>query len=200
METKKLERASYSRNDLWAWEDLIRFQLNIAERWLKRGDESKDIFSRFFFYFTGLNALYFLWRKIDNLDQTSEGKHIENLLTKFGEQKAREILNKVRTSIDYYCQRRPIQRMDRRTYKRPFEGDIREGHKWQKRIKDQSLSPIERLISLGQILYLVRCNLVHGSKAESGDDREVIQMSIDPLRVFLEEALLWTRQQCSWGR
>ena len=200
MGAKNVERNSHNTGDLWAWDDLIRFQLNIAKRWLKRGNQTKDLFAKFFFYFAGFNAIYFLWRKIDNLDQTNEGKHIENLLAKFDEQKAQEILNKVRTSIDYYCQRRPIRRMDRRTDKRPFEGDIREGRKWQKRLKDQNLSPIERLISLGQILYLVRSNLVHGSKAESGDDREIIQMSIDPLRVFLKEALLWSRQQCLWGR
>ena len=200
MGAKNVERNSHNTGDLWAWDDLIRFQLNIAKRWLKRGNQTKDLFAKFFFYFAGFNAIYFLWRKIDNLDQTNEGKHIENLLAKFDEQKAQEILNKARTSIDYYCQRRPIRRLDRRTDKRPFEGDIREGRKWQKRLKDQNLSPIERLISLGQILYLVRSNLVHGSKAESGDDREIIQMSIDPLRVFLKEALLWSRQQCLWGR
>lgn len=80
MDTENLEIGSHSRNDLWAWDDLIRFQLKIAERWLKRGDKAKDTFAEFFFYFTGFNAIYFLWRKIDNLDQTNEGKHIKNLL------------------------------------------------------------------------------------------------------------------------
>jgi hypothetical protein len=42
------------------WHELAIFQCKAAGRWLKRGRESKDIFAQFFFYFAGLNALYFL--------------------------------------------------------------------------------------------------------------------------------------------
>ncbi len=187
-------------NSLWAWDDLIRFQLNIAERWLKRGNKTKDIFSKFFFYFTGFNALYYLWRKIDNLDETNEGKHIENLLKKFDEAKAQEIFDKLRTSIDYFCQRHPIQRMDKRNIEDLKEGEEAEGRRCKNKLQDDRLSVSKRIVALGGILYLVRSNLVHGSKAESGDDLEIIQMSIEPLMVFLTEALLWTRQQCPWER
>jgi hypothetical protein len=195
-----LKTENTRRNDLGAWDDLIRFQLNIAERWLKRGDEAKDTFATFFFYFTGFNALYFLWRKIDKLDQTNEGKHIENLLKKFYESKAQEILEKVRTNIDYFCQRRPIQRMDRRTANSPYTGEENEGRKWQEVLQNKSLSASERINAMGQILYLVRSNLVHGSKAESGDDLKIIQNSTEPLRIFLTEALLLTRQLCPWDK
>jgi hypothetical protein len=194
------ERDNPGRNDLSAWDDLIRFQVNIAERWLKRGDKAEDIFAKFFFYFTGFNALYFLWRKIDGLDQTNEGKHIENLLKKFDEIKAQEILDGVRTNVAYFCQRRPIQRMDKRTINDPYSGEEYEGRRWKERLQDNQLSALERIVAMGQILYLVRSNLVHGSKAETGDDREIIQMSIEPLRIFLREALLRTRQQRPGGR
>lgn len=191
-----LERDNPRINDLWAWDDLIRFQLNIAERWLKRGNEAEDIFARFFFYFTGFNALYFLWRKIDKLYPAYEGNHIENLLKKFDESKAQEILKKIGTDVDYFCQRGPIQRMDRRTANNPYAGEHKEGRKWQGVLQDKNLSAPERINAMGQILYLVRSNLVHGSKIESGDDHNIIQTSIGPLRIFLEEAIIWTKQQC----
>ena len=63
--------------------ELIIFQLKIAERWYDRGNRISDIFAKFFFYFTGFNALYFLWKEIDNING-GEKKHIENLLRKFG--------------------------------------------------------------------------------------------------------------------
>ena len=51
---------------LWEWDDFIRFQQKIAERWLIRGNQAVDSYSKFFFFFSGFNALYFLWRKADN--------------------------------------------------------------------------------------------------------------------------------------
>jgi len=197
MDTENFEISNYnhSRNNLQAWDDLIRFQLNIAERWLKRGNETDDIFAKFFFYFTGFNALYFLWKKIDGLDQANEGKHIKNLLKKFEEAKAQEILNNVRTSVNYFCQRRPIQRMDKRNSGRQHTGEESEGRRWRNKLQNNNnLSASERLVAMGQILYLVRSNLVHGSKTESGDDLEIIQMCIEPMRIFLKESILWTRQ------
>ena len=200
METEKLERGSGSRNDLQAWGDLIQFQLTIAERWLRRGTKIEDIFAKFFFYFAGFNAVYFLWRKIDGLDQTNEGRHIENLLKKFDEAKAQEMLDKIKISVDYFSQRRPIQRMDRRSSGRPYVGDKEEGHNWSKKLQNNDISALERLVAVGHILYLVRSNLAHGSKAERGDDREVIERSMEPLRVLLTEAISLTKHQCSWRR
>jgi len=186
-------------NDSSNWYDLIKFQLNIAERWLQRGNKTEDVFAKFFFYFTGFNALYFLWRKINNLDETNEGKHIENLLSKFDEIKAQEMLDKVSNSIDYFCKRRPIQRMNKRILKDDhYVGDEEEGRSWKNKLQKKELSASKRIIALGHILYLVRSNLVHGSKTESGDDFEIIKNSIEPLKLLLTEALSWT-QIYRWG-
>jgi len=183
-------------NDSSKWYDLIRFQLYIADRWLERGNKTEDTFAKFFFYFTGFNALYFLWRKIDNLDQANEGKHIENLLNKFDEIKAQEILDKVSGSIDYFCKRRPIQRMDIRTLKDDhYVGDEDEGRSWKNKLQNKELSASKRIIALGHILYLVRSNLLHGSKTESGDDLEIIKNSIEPLKLLLAESLSLTKQE-----
>lgn len=82
--------------------------------------------------------------------------------------------------------------MDRKTGKKPYKGEEYEGRKWKKILQDNGQSALEQLVAIGQILYLVRSNLAHGSKTESGDDREIIEMSIEPLRVFLAEAILYS--------
>lgn len=196
MQSTNIEGRNHSANKLLAFGDISRFQLTIADRWLERGNQTEDIFAKFFYYFTGFNAIYFLWRKIDDLGETNEGRHIENLLRKFDEAKAREILKEIGMSVDYFSKRRPIQRMDKRTSRSPYTGDEYEGRKWKNKLQDNNLPASERLVAMGQILYLVRSNLVHGSKAQSGDDRDVIQKSIEPLRLFLAEAISWTRYQC----
>lgn len=89
--------------------------------------------------------------------------------------------------------------MDKRTAENPHEGDPEEGNKWQIWLKEKPFA-LERLIALGEILYLVRSNLVHGSKAESGDDEQVIDNSIYPLEVFLTKSILVTKNKCPWEK
>lgn len=89
--------------------------------------------------------------------------------------------------------------MDRRKARNPFEGDSDEGKKWQKWLKEKPLA-LDRLVALGEILYLVRSNLVHGSKVESGDDEQIIDNSIYPLEVFLTKSILVTKNKCPWEK
>lgn len=46
---------------------LLWFQKSIAHRWYSRAQGFDDQFVRFFFYFSGFNALYFAWAKADDL-------------------------------------------------------------------------------------------------------------------------------------
>lgn len=181
--------------DMRVWHDLTTYQLRIARRWLKRGDKTADVFCKFFFYFSGFNAVYFLWRKIDNLDNRNETVHIKNLLGKLNGERAREILDRVKTNIEYFCERRPIQRMDRRSMDSQKTGDRSEGEGWKQRLRDTELPSSEHVVALGEILYLVRSNLVHGSKRAEGDDLEIIQMSVEPLRILLEETIHRTERE-----
>jgi hypothetical protein len=70
--------------------ELAEFQLQIAERWRDRGARTEDPFARFFFYFAGVNALYYLWSKVDDVRRgeqdrpPNEVKQIEHLLSKAG--------------------------------------------------------------------------------------------------------------------
>ena len=92
--------------------------------------------------------------------------------------------------------------MIKRSCKSPYEGDETEGGKQKEVLQNKNKTASEKIVALGTILYLCRCNLVHGSKeeSESGDDYEIIKQSVKPLSVFLEEAISWTKQQCPWER
>lgn len=196
MDAKNLKEASPSNNALEVWKGLIRPQYRIAKSWLDKGTGISDPYAQFFFYFAGFNAIYFLWGKIDKKPDQPETAHIENLLKKFDDAKAKKILDEVKTSIDYFCKRNPIRQMKTRT-NTDLIGDNSKGDKWQRVLKDEKLSASERLVALGYILYLVRSNLVHGSKekSESGDDSEIIEYSLKPLKAFLKEAIAWTYDQ-----
>jgi len=172
------------------WHDLIKYQLKIAESWLSKGDQTNDDFAKFFFYFTGFNALYFLWKKIDNINHI-EKNHIDNLLKKFSNHLI--IFNQIKDNVNYFSNRRPISQMNRREASNSDTGNLEEGSKWQRKLKE-TCDPLENIIAIGQILYLVRCNLVHGSKADSGDDEFIIKASIQPLKVFLAESIKLTRK------
>lgn len=183
------------RNNLWDFEDFIRYQLEIAERWLQKWNETKDIFAKFFFHFAGFNALYFLWKKIEPPIQRGQENDIENLIRHFDGEKVQEMLGTVGESVEYFSKRPPIQRMEERKTENLCAGDDIRGIEYNKTLQNKNNPAKERIIALGKILYLVRCNLVHGSKEDSGDDREIIEKSIEPLRIFLKEAISWTRIQ-----
>jgi hypothetical protein len=198
MSDDNLHDHNLDRDRLWQWDDMIRFQHNIAERWLERGNKVKDIFSRFFFYFSGFNSIYFLWNKIDGLGEPNEGKQIEHLLSKLDEHKAQEILDELKPAIQFFIGHRPIQRMNKRDVNSPYEGEADEGRRWRGKLQDDQATAVNKIIAIGRIIYLVRSNLVHGSKAESGDDREIIKNAVEPLRILLEQTLSWSKKQCPW--
>jgi hypothetical protein len=187
-----------ANDDLSQWQDLIYFQANIAQRWLERGKNTGDIFAKFFFYFAGFNALYYLWQKVDDFKKEdgtkySEDKQIEHLLEKIPEANAVEILQIIQGQVSYFINRRPIQRMDKRKAASPASGDPAEGKKARKALEEAS-TPSESLKALGGILYLVRSNLVHGGKQDNGDDQEVIDCCIVPLEALLQASIELTLQ------
>lgn len=177
-------------NEREFYRDIADFQLEIAKRWNNRGPKNRDVFVKFFYYFAGFNSLYFLWRVLDN-KKMGERKQIENLLRKLSKAKAEEILEKLNESVEYF-HGRPIRKMIDRSPSKPG-GDLDEGQELAKQLKNGS--SLDRVIALGRILYLIRSNLVHGSKGESGDDHEIVKQSIAPLKVLLEEAISLTEQE-----
>jgi hypothetical protein len=177
------------------WIQLATFQVNIAQRWLERGHSSPDVYTKFFFYFAGFNALYFLWGKVDDVrnqqgQPAGEEKQVENLIRKFRSSDVAEMVAALKQTMRFFQDRSPIQRMDRRGPRNPIEGEVAEGKRWRDRLGQEKL--LERLVALGSILYLVRSNLVHGSKMDSGDDQDVIQHAVPPVKLLLEKSLIIT--------
>lgn len=175
-----------------ASEDLLRYQFGIAERWLERGQSSSDKFAKFFFYFSAFNALYFLWGIIEKKSHEREYKIIKYFLRRFDSLKAEEILKILCENIKYFINRPPIQSMKERNRDNPLEGNPKHGEVWKNILKEGTNS-VDRLVALGEILYLVRSNLVHGSKTQSGDDEALIDNSILPLEVLLKESISMTK-------
>src|SRR3970040_2304520 len=94
-------------NTLMPWVPLKTFQCNIAKRWKQRGDHSPDLFSKFFFYFAGFNALYFLWGKIDDVrnqqgQPAGKEKQIHNLMGKFSKTHAEKFLKLLEETVKYF--------------------------------------------------------------------------------------------------
>src|SRR3972149_3506346 len=164
-------------DQMMKWFDLAAFQANVARRWFDRARQYHDPFVQFF-CFAALNALYFLWAHVDDLKNDAGGlvgeeKQIDHLLRKLPEVEAVSVLERSSQTTSYLARRPPIQRMDRRKPGQASTGEDREGRKWQRQLQEGA-SPVEKLVALGRILYLVRSNLVHGSKTESNDDLELI--------------------------
>lgn len=84
---------------------LLGFQKKIAGRWLRRAQGFDDPFVKFFFCFSGFNALYFAWAKADDLrnrkgEEAGEGLQIRNLLEKLGSEEVERILEKSSPAIE----------------------------------------------------------------------------------------------------
>ena len=159
-------------------------QLEIARSWFKRGKTSKDVFAKFFFYFAAFNALYYLHGKIHGVRQGDEKALVSNLVGKLPAHVCETILSNHREEISFFHQH-VIPRMYRSGDRDPFA----EGKGHAATLGNPDSSSGERLIALGQILYIVRCNLSHGRKTDRGDDKRVIEASVPLLRTLTEEAL-----------
>jgi hypothetical protein len=180
------------------WIPLANFQTNVAKRWQQRARSCGDVFAQFFFYFAGFNALYFLWAQVDDIrnekgQYVGEEKQIHNLIKRLSPSVSKQILEDLKETLRFFMEHNPIQRMDRRNAQHPIDGQETEGAKWRRDLfmVDQG----QRLLALGSILYQIRCNLVHGGKIESGDDKEIITRAVPAVALLLDKCLAITE---SW--
>lgn len=182
--------------------ELGDFQLKIAKRWFRRGEEIADVEAKLFFYYTGFNALFFYWSLVDGLlvpgkPKISEHKQIENLIRRLGDKSWVRLCRDVEQGIAFFQRREPIQKMDERSPDDPREGDPALGEKHRRVLLDPTAESVDRLIALAKILYLVRCNLCHGSKGILGDDMKVIGQAMPLVRMLTEEAIRYTAAKMS---
>ena len=182
--------------------ELGDFQLKIAKRWFRRGEETADVEAKLFFYYTAFNALFFYWSLVDGLlvsgkPKISEHRQIENLVGRLGDKAWDRLCREVEQGIVFFQQREPIQKMDERSPADPREGNPTLGEKHRRVLLDPTAESVDRLIALAKVLYIVRCNLCHGSKGILGDDMAVIGQAVPLLRVLTKEAIRYTGAKMS---
>jgi hypothetical protein len=138
-------------------------------------------------------------RVLDNLDPgpRGEARLLQDLVGRFRDNVAHGILADaaVAQSIAFFKARLPVRRMDKRG--RNVDGDPSDGKRYQKRLQDDG-GAVAHLQALAGIIYLVRCNLVHGSKVVDGLDEELLSHSTPPLRLLATEAKDFTEASCPW--
>jgi len=129
------------------------------------------------------------------LGLAGEPKLIDGLVGSLGSAVAKSILSdtEVEAKVTYLIERDPLQRMDRRK-PNGVTGNPSEGRRHRERLAKVELEPVERLQALTQILYIVRCNLVHGSKMVEGYDLELLGHCVPPLLAIAQACLTKIRE------
>lgn len=173
------------------YRDLAQFQIRVAEQWFNRGEHSSDVFAKFFFFYTAFNALTFLWKQVNGVEG-GDIPQIQNLVAQLDgttwEEVAREFADPMR-----FFANRPIERMGDRTATDPSHGRVTEGRRHQRVLADPAADNAEKAKALASVLYIVRCNVAHGSKMIMGDDLNVIQNAVPLLRALSSRAIDYTK-------
>jgi hypothetical protein len=180
------------------WGELGEFQVHVAERWRDRAQRADDPFARFVFSFAALKALYFFWSRVDEprsadgVRRANELEQLEHLVGKLTEAEALRVLGACAVSLRFFRERRPIERMDKRRASHVERGDKTEGERFRGQL--DAPSSLDWVRGLASIVYLVRSNLVHGSKMDVGDDEEVVRHATPFLDGLVPEAILAVRR------
>ena len=197
-------------NPFTANRELAIFQTNIAKEWLRRSNNSSDIFAQFYFYFTAFNALYFVWsmlrqfdeykaklKDIEKVNSTPPGsriigevRQIAFLLSQLAAHQQNELIQSLQPEIEYFLNRRALNDMGKRNA-RQREGNSDEG----KAANEQLRESASCLIGLGRIIYLMRCNLVHGSKGGGETDQDLIEVGVKVLREIVPITISLTEEK-----
>lgn len=151
---------------------IVDFQTAAATSWLVAGDQTKHHKLRFISYFTAFNALYWLQGLFE--PQRRESDAIANMVEQLGSTRATELLRapEVTEFIAYLRERGAIRNMDRRNLN-DAKGGTSPGKEHMADLADGN-DAMARLKSLALVLYLIRCNMVHGSKLASPDEDELV--------------------------
>lgn len=123
----------------------------------------------------------------------NEAKLIDHLVAKLPASFAPSFMTEHAEFARHLVKRGAIARMDKRT---PADsvGDPQSGDALLRKLSAQSSSPEIRVQAIAGILYLIRCNLVHGSKISDATDRDLLALSVPPLRSLALAALHATRE------
>jgi hypothetical protein len=122
-----------------------------------------------------------------------EEKQIEHLVGILPGEFAARMLETHQGYVEYLDERGTVRRMGKRTLKR-FVGEEKDGAKHLNCLRDGTRAAGERLQAMAGILYLIRCNLFHGSKGDEGTDQKLLEHSVAPLGDIAMEALNLTKR------
>jgi hypothetical protein len=83
--------------------------------------------------------------------------------------------------------------MEKRTCENADPSNHGEGMKWKQILVDPTKAASDHIVSLGEIIYLVRSNLIHGSRVPIPES-EAIPNCLKPLAIFLKESIKLTEE------
>jgi len=129
---------------------------------------------------------------VRRMEGTNDVALLGNLVERLDEDVATELLKTHTESVVHLLKRGPIRRMDRRSITNAG-GSPREGKQYHGKLKNTNLPGRERLRALAAILYLIRCNLVHGSKISDAMDHDLLRLCVPPLRSLAEATYKQTK-------
>lgn len=172
-------------------DSIVAFQLDAANEWIaaaRRISQPGDNKLQFIAYFTALNALYWLWGRLDNVE-SPEIEVVQHLIERLGERTAKRIVRdeRVISFVSYLRrpERGPVRSMQTRTRDDPLGSSV-QGSRYHEQLN--SGRALTRLKALAAILYLVRCNIVHGSKRWTQTDNDLATNGLPVLQLIVEEA------------
>lgn len=189
------------------------YQINVAEDWLKLGArENLESAFAFIAYYSAFNAIYWLSSSIvaatagdwkgarskhpGELNLPEEGERISGLIDRMGPAVAQTLLSDpgVQQTVHFLSVEREGVR-DMRWRECDEDGDRVYGSDQRDTLKNTTAAPLQKVKALAAILYVVRCNLVHGSKQVSGTgpDDELLRGAIPGLRQLAEEAVAYAK-------
>ena len=110
------------------------------------------------------------------------------MVESIGEPEATPLLESQNDCVRYLVDRGPVYRMDGRT-RTKTAGSPRDGRRHLATLVDPSASAAKKAAAMAGILYLIRCNLVHGSKSMSVDDGTLMRRTVPALRAIAQAVL-----------
>jgi hypothetical protein len=161
---------------------VVQDQRRAFSDWIDRAGHPPDVWADFLFVFIGFNSLYFAWSYDASTGECNgEGERdwIHRALRGISESRATEILESASELVSYLRDRGPLQDMRHRVPTQPNSGRIKGRGNLTERLTTGK--PSDRLLALGDTVYWVRCNLVHGGKSIDAENLNLVRLAYRPL-------------------
>lgn len=188
------------------WQELTVEQSRVADAWIEIGDAlhsygDEEAALKFIAYFSALNALYWLYGCINAEDnnqrnrfgelRTPSARHLIGhvIETRLPPGLADELARspEVEAAVHSFLQR-PVRNMEAREH----DGS---GKSPSQRLLTRLAGPpsLDRLRAAGEVLFQIRCNLVHGAKILSVRDMELLAVAVPLLERLVKAAASFAR-------